>query len=294
MAETFGSLIDYIANQLHGFVTDAPMYATTTALLSPSGLSVTLELPDQAQPQGLVEIGSELIHVTKFDAATNTATIPPWGRGQQGTTPLNHLAGSQVTVHPRYPRHRIGQVINQVVAGMCPPLHGVARGTFGAIPLQWEYPLPAATRNLLRAEYRAFASPEYDWIPLRGAHVKRDDPAGPTLHIGCDLPAGFEVRYVVATNPVPLVADADLFTVTGLPESCVDIVSLGAIPRLVSTNELGRQQLASVEASERAALVPSGSGTAAARFYMQMYQERLNAEVKRQRQEYPLTVRRNV
>jgi hypothetical protein len=147
-----------------------------------------------------------------------------------------------------------------------------------------------STRNLLRAEYRPAGSP-YDWQPIRHAVVKRDSGV-PMLRIDVS-PMQCEVRYTVATNPTPLVADADLFTATGLPESCIDIVSLGAIPRLISTAELARQQHTSVEASERSTLIPAGSGTAAARFYMQMYQDRLAAEVQRQRQEYPLTVRRN-
>jgi hypothetical protein len=291
VAETFGSLIDYIADQLQGFVTDAPMYATTKALLSPTGLSIALDIPDQSQPSGLVEIDNELIHFSSYDAGTGVATIPPWGRGQHGTTPANHLAGSRVSVRPKYPRSRIGLVVNQVIAGMCPPLHGIAVGGFDTEPLVYEYALPANTRNVLKAEWRYRGDVAVDWRPLRSATVKRDTGV-PVLHIPACM--DHEVRYTVATNPTPLVADADLFTATGLPESCIDIVSLGAIPRLVSTNELGRQQLASVESSERAALVPSGSGTAAARFYMQMYQDRLAAEVRRQRQEYPLTVRRNV
>jgi hypothetical protein len=195
-------------------------------------------------------------------------------------------------VNPKYPRRRIGQVVNQVIAGMCPPLHGVARGSFDVVPLVYEYALPTNTRNLLRAEYRPFGSSAYDWTPLRSAVVKRDSGT-PMLHVNAPV-STVEVRYTVATNPIPLVNDADLFTATGLPESCIDIVSLGAIPRLISTAELARQQHTSVEASERSALIPAGSGTAAARFYMQMYQDRLAAEVRRQRQEYPLTVRRNV
>jgi hypothetical protein len=98
----------------------------------------------------------------------------------------------------------------------------------------------------------------------------------------------------VAANPTPFTSEAQAFTFCGLPESCIDIVSLGAIPRLVTTNDLARQQLASVEASERAALVPSGSGPATARFYMQMYEQRLQAEVQRLRQEYPLRVMRTI
>lgn len=292
MAETFGSIIDYIANQLHGFVTDAPMYATTTTTMQANDLTVGLELPSQSLPQGMVEIDGELIYLSSYDAMSGTATIPPWGRGQEGTTAAAHAAGAKVVVHPKYPRRRIGMAINQVISAICPPLHGVARGGFTIETNKWEYDLPTATRNLLRVEARAFGSTAYDWQQAHSTFIKRDSGV-PVLHIDC-LPSMYEVRYTVATNPTALVNESDLFTLTGLPESCIDLVSLGAIPRLVSTNELARQQLNSVEASERAALVPAGSGTAAARFYMQMFNDRLAAEVKRQRAEYPVTVRRTV
>lgn len=292
MPETFGSIIDYVANQLHGFVTDAPMYATTTTVMQANSLTVGLDLPSQSQPQGMVEIDGELIYVSAFDAQTRTATIPAWGRGQEGTPAAAHSSGRKVVIHPKYPRRRIGMAINQVVAAICPPLHGVARGTFSVDVQVWEYALPANTRNLLRVEARPFGSDAYDWSWFPSAYIKRDS-GDPVLHVD-SLPPNFEVRYTVATNPVALVDESDLFTATGLPESCIDLVSLGAIPRLISVNELARQQLNSVESSERATLVPSGSGTAAARFYMQMFNDRLAAEVKRQRQEYPLTVRRSV
>lgn len=290
MAETFGSIIDYVDNQLQGFTTDSPMYASTTTLMQAGSLSVGLDVPAQSQPQGVIEIGGELLQVDSWSSDGSTATIYPWGRGVQGTTAAAHPIGSKVIVNPRYPRHRIGQVINQVIAGMCPPLFAVQTGTFTAEPLTYEYALPASTRNLLRVESRATAA--YDWCRVRSATVKRDSGA-PTLHVNGDVYATQEIRYTVAANPTPFTSESQAFTTCGLPESVIDIVSLGAIPRLVTTTDLARQQLNSVEVSERAVLIPSGSAPATARFYMQMYQDRLAAEAKRLRQEYPLTLMRN-
>lgn len=294
MPETFGGVVDYISSQLSGFVTDQPMYATTETAMSPTALTVKLSLPAQSQPQGVIEIDDELMFVQSFNAETGIATIPKWGRGQQGTTATSHATDAKVTVNPRFPRGRIAQVANQVIAGMCPPLFAVQRGSFTTVPQQWEYPLPASTRNLISCEYRLFGSDAYDWMPLRGAHIKRDS-GSPTLHVGDAVGcAQVEVRYTVACNPAPLTTYTQAFTASGLPESCIDIVSLGSIPRLITTAELARQQITSVEASERALLMPSGSGAAAARLYMQMYEARLSAEVKRQRQEYPLRLMRNI
>jgi len=293
MADTYGTLIDYIQGQLLGFVTDPPSYGTLQNVLGPTDTQVTLSLSGDTIPQGIIEVDDELIFLQDYDESTGIANVPAWGRGQQGSTASAHQAGSRVTVNPKYPRRRVAQVVNQVIAGMCPPMFGVQTGQFQAEYLTWEYPLPAGTRALYKAEYRPFNAAVYDWRPLAGAVVKRDT-GSPVLHV--PTREGFlqaEVRWTVMADPTPLVNDSDLFTATGLPESSADCVSLGAIPRLVTTTDLARQQLNSVEPSERSLIVPAGSGANAAKFYLQMYQMRLEAEANKLRQQYPLKMMRN-
>lgn len=294
MSETFGSLIDYVQGQLLGFVTDPPSYGTLTSAIQPNSTSVQLELSGDTIPQGVIEIDDELIFLQDFDETTSTGTIPAWGRGQQGSTASAHATGSRVVVNPKYPRRRVAQVINQVISGMCPPLFGVQTGQFQAQYLTWEYALPAQTRSLIKAEYRPWNATVYDWTPLRNAYIKRDT-GSPVLHV--DSRSGIlaaEVRWTVQADPLPLVNDSDLYTSTGLPDSSIDVVSLGAIPRLVTTVDLARQQLNSVEPSERSLIVPAGSGANAAKFYLQMYQMRLEAEANKLRQQYPLKMMRTV
>lgn len=293
MTETYGTLIDYIQGQLLGFVTDPPSYGTLTTVCQPYDLTVTLSLSGDTIPQGVIQIDDELMFLSDYDEATGTGTIPAWGRAQQGTTAAAHAAGARVEVNPKYPRRRVAQVVNQTIAGMCPPLFGVQTGQFQAEYLTWEYPLPVGTRALYKAEYRPFNAAVYDWRPLPAAVIKRDT-GSPVLHV--PTREGFlqaEVRYTVMADPTPLVNDSDLFTSTGLPESAVDVVSLGAIPRLVTTTDLARMQLNAVEPSERSLIVPSGSGANAAKFYLQMYQMRLEAEANKLRQQYPLKMMRN-
>lgn len=278
--------------QLNGFVTDVPMFGTLGGAMTASANTVVITVPTQSYPVGLLEVEGELIHVTAWNAGTSTATIPPWGRGQQGTTPAAHPAGAKVIVNPRYPRRRIGQIINQVVQAICPPLFAVQTGQFDTVFDTYDYPLPTTTRTILRVEWRPRGVAYEDWRPLRSATIRRVAGA-PMLHLN-SCPQFAEVRYTVGCNAVPLTTETQLFTDSGLANSAIDVVTLGSIPRLVSTNELSRQQLSSVEVSERATLVPATSGTNAAKFYMQMFQDRLEAEVSRQRQEYPLTVQRNV
>jgi hypothetical protein len=86
-----------------------------------------------------------------------------------------HAAGARVTVNPKYPRRRVAQVVNQVIAGMCPPLFGVLTGTVQA-QLVAHVGVRAARWHaaLYKAEYRPFNASVYDWRPLRTAFIKRD------------------------------------------------------------------------------------------------------------------------
>lgn len=293
MAETFGSVIDTIQSQLLGFTSDQPMYGQLAHTIQTTDTAITIDVPVQCMPSGTIEIDDELISVLAWDSASSTVTVPAWGRGQSGSIAKAHLAGAKVTINPRYPRHRVGQVVNSVIQAVCPPLFGVKTGTLTAQPLQWEYPLPAETMSLIRVEYLPFSATQYDWKPLREARIKRDTGT-PVLHL--NTRAGFlssAIRYTVATNPVELTDSAQPFTDCGLPASCLDVVQLGCIPRLVTTTELARQQYNRVESSERTMLLPTGSGTTPAKFYYAMYADRLKAEADNLRRMYPITVMRN-
>jgi hypothetical protein len=293
VAETFGSLIDTVISQLQGFVTDAPMFGQVVNSVTANDTEIKIQVPSQCQPTGVIEIDEELIYVLSWDAVNSVVSVPAWGRGQQGTTPAPHASGAKVSINPRYPRRRVGQAINNTIQAMCPPLFGVTTGTLTAQPLQWEYPLPAHTRSLIRVEYLPWQAAQYDWRPLREARIKRDTGV-PVLHL--NTRAGFlssAIRYTVATDPVELTDPAQPFTDCGLLTSTIDVVQLGTIPRLVTTTELARQQYNSVESSERVTLLPTGSGTNPAKFYYAMFADRLKAEADGLRQMYPLTMKRN-
>lgn len=292
MSETYGTLIDSIQSQLQGFVTDPPMYGTLVSSITPTSTALTIQVADQCQPQGIIEVDDELLYVISYDTATGVATVPAWGRGQQGTTAVAHGSGAKVSVNPRYPRRRVGQAINATISAICPPLFGVQQGSFQGTYLTWEYDLPAQTDFLIRVEYLPWNASQYDWRPLREAFIKRDTGV-PRLHI--PTRAGFlasEVRWTVGTNPLPFTDSSQAFSYCGLQDSVMDVVTLGSIPRLVTTSELARQQLTTTESSDRATLIPAGSGASAAKFYYAMFQDRLKDEAAGLRKQYPITMMR--
>jgi hypothetical protein len=287
---TLGDLIDDISSALVGYTTDQPMRGTLKTNISTGDLQFVVAFPAaEQQPVGLVEIGTEVVQVDSFDPGSGTATVPAWGRGQLGTAAVPHDVGEMVTVAPRFPRSVIARRINEAVASLCPPLFGVLDiPEFRVDFRRYLYPLPARTFRVVRLECR-FSLVE-DWQRIGTFDVRS---AGANLWIP-DKYARAYVRGQVAAQPAPLQLEADDFaSVTGLPESCADLVLNAVVARLVLAGDLARTSTGSVESSLRNKDVPAGAGAAIARFHMQLNTDRLVAERERLNQLYPpLVVRK--
>lgn len=294
---SFGDLKDQIIAELHGHTVDVPAIGTLVGPVTATSSELAIDFGDQpgaARPNGIVEVGDELMVVSRFNAANGVATIPAWGRGHRGTTAAAHNAGTPVIVRPRFPRKRVGDVINQVVQASCPPLFGVRdMDPFTTGPLiGWGYALPDDLLRVLRVEATEPGT-EY----MAGRQVIRNwtvrAVAGQKL-LELDHGLAYDsIQVTLACTPSPLVSEGDDFAaVTGLPESAADLVVFGAIARLILGGELARQQVTSVEAAQRIERSQSGSGTTISRYFQALYTQRLEAERDRLQQLYPLTLLR--
>lgn len=295
---TLGDLVDQVIDTLHGHSTDVPAAANLAGGITAQATELALDfggVPWAGRPNGLVEIGDELIMVSSFDANNGVATIPAWGRGQRGTVAQAHDADTKVTVRPRYPRKHVARTVNQVVRGSSPPLFAAADlDEFQTGPfVDLGYDLPADTLRVLRVDAVETNLP----AELNYRRTVRDwtvrTIAG-TQQLQLNRGDVYEtVLVTVATVPTEMTAESDVFaTTTGLPDSCEDMVMFGAIARLILGSELARQQVTSVEASARNDKVQSGSATTVSRFYQALYTQRLEAERDRLQQQYPLQLLR--
>jgi hypothetical protein len=89
---------------------------------------------------------------------------------------------------------------------------------------------------------------------------------------------GRPLRIIYAVEPTQFTSEADNFTVTGLPASCSDILTLGVVARMLPGLDISRAQLNSVEQSDRSRVVPPYAGVNAAKFVEAKYQMRLDNE----------------
>lgn len=295
---TLGDLVDQVITELHGYTTDVPAAANLVGGITESSTELALDfggVPWAGRPNGIVEIGDELLLVSSYDSANGVATVPSWGRGYRGTVAQAHDADSMVTVRPRYPRKHVGKIINQVVAGACPPLFSAVdmdefdTGAFVGLG----YDLPANTIRVLRVEATETNLSEQ----LASRRLVRDwtvrSVAG-TQKLQLDRGGVYEtIQVTLACRPGEMTAESDDFaTVTGLDPSCADMIVFGALARLILNADLARQQTTSVEAQARSEKVPAGSATTIARFYEAKYVQRLESERDRLQQQYPLTLLR--
>jgi hypothetical protein len=280
---SFAEMVEETIGLLNDWTGQVAQQCTLALALDPAALVLTVD-DGQALGRGLVEVEEELVYVSAFDLAGNTGTIPPWGRGQQGTVAAAHPLGARVTTTPRPPRDRVKKALNQAVHGVYPDLFAVFTDEQPAAE-RAEYPLPAVARWVIDVQVQTTGLP-VEWARARSWRLNTaadptDFPTGVTLTLP-ETPTGYPIRTIYAAEPVPLVnAGDDFTTVTGLHAGVADLVVMAAASQLVLAQELSRGQLATVEQSQRTQLVSTGASMAASRFLRQEYGLRVAAEKRR-------------
>ena len=286
----FSDLIDETALALTGYTSRQDQATFLTADLSATATTFTVA-DGTVLTRGIVEIDEELIWVDSFDRTTNTATIPPYGRGFRDTTPVSHTAGTRVTITPSFPRAMIRKDINEAIDAIYPDLFGVYYTTFPFIAARTTYQLPQEAIDALAVSWQTIG-PSLEWLPVR--HYRIDRTANPlawnsgkTISISDGIIPGRTVQVVYTKKPSQLQNDNDDFTMTGLPDSCREVIILGAAYRSAAYIDMGRIPAITAEADAQQQSNPVGSATNMSRYFYQMYQQRLQVEVRRQQEQYP-------
>jgi hypothetical protein len=110
-----------------------------------------------------------------------------------------------------------------------------------------------------------------------------------TVNIYSNVQPGRTVQVWYAATPANLDANSDDFTdVTGLPETCRDVITLGAAYRLLSYIDPGRINLTSAEADLADSKVPGAAGTNSSRYIYALYQQRLQDESLKLSDKFPI------
>jgi hypothetical protein len=154
------------------------------------------------------------------------------------------------------------------------------------------YSLPADVDYVLNVKWKTLGSTK-EWLNVRRYDTDKTANTGvfangKSINIFDGIDPGRTVQITYAKAPSVLSGTADVFeTVSGLPSSAIDIITYGAIARLIVGSDAARVPAQSVEADMLDQMKPIGSGSSVARFYLGLYQQRLQQEAAKLRDLYP-------
>jgi hypothetical protein len=294
---TLDELVDEVKANLQGY---ALRQDRITYVANPSGLSTTsTEIAVGSSSnlaKGIIEIDDELIWIDSFDKANNILNvIPGFGRGYQGTTASPHAQYAPVTLAPTFPRSSIKKAINDTINSFYPKLWIINSYTFTFNASQVTYPLPDDVEGVLFISWQTTGSSQ-EWLPvnrwrLDGMANAATFNTNNTLNIYENVQPGRTIQVWYTATPNTLDANTDDFSdVSGLPDSCKDVVVLGAAYKLLSYLDAGRINLTSAEADLNDSKLPSTAGASASRYIFALYQQRLNEEALKLADKYPIRI----
>ena len=302
MTTTLTDLINEVQINLAGYTyqQDRATHLTSavTTLTSSSTSPTVLSLGSTENlGKGIVEIDEELLWVDSFDRVANTATVSPYGRGYLGTTAATHTADTKVTISPTFPRYVIKKAINDTINAAGSSIFAAKVTTFTFNAAQTTYDFDGLNiQNILTIMWQS-VGPSQEWIPVRrwSWDSKADATAfgatAQTVTIGDYITPGRTVKVVYATDPEPFTTNAqDFSTQTGLPNSCKDVIVLGASYRLLTYLDPARAAQVSPQADETDSKRPYGASQTATKQLYALYTQRLNEETQRQQTLYPIRV----
>jgi hypothetical protein len=292
---TLNEMVDEIKSNLQGYTLrqDRISYVANAAGLSTTSSEITIGSASNLA-KGIIEIDDELIWIDSFNKANNTLNvIPGFGRGYQGTAPAPHSQYAQVTLAPTFPRTAIKKAINDTINSLFPSLWAVTSTTFTYNAAVTTYALPDDLESILYLSWQTTGSSQ-EWLPIN--RWRADGMANAatfnttnTISIYDNVQAGRTVQVWYTTTPNTLDNNTDDFAdVTGLPQSCQDVVTLGASYKLLSFLDPGRINLTSAEADAADSKIPSSAGVASSRYIFALYQQRLNEEALKLKDRYPI------
>jgi hypothetical protein len=292
---TLAEMVDEVRSSLAGYtlrqdrITYLNSAINTTATAIQVGSSSNLA-------KGIIEIDDELIWIDNFNSTNNTLNAAPgFGRGWQGTSPAPHAQYAQVTLTPTFPRTVIKQAINDTINSFFPKLWAINSTTFTFNASQTTYPLPDDVESIIYASWQTTGS-SLEWLPINRwradpmANVSAFNTTN-TINIYENIQPGRTVQVYYTTTANTLDANTDDFAdVTGLPDSCRDVVTLGASYKLLSYVDSGRINLSSAEADLNDTKIPSSAGVASSRYIFALYNQRLNEEALKLQDKFPIRV----
>jgi hypothetical protein len=290
-------MVDEVRSNLAGYTLrqDRITYLANVGGINSTDTSIVIGSADNLA-KGIVEIDNELIWIDSFNRSNNTLNvIPGFGRGYSNTSPAPHAQYAQVTLSPTFPRTIIKQAINDTINSVFPKLWSIQSTTFNFNSAVSTYALPDDAEEVLAVTWQT-VGPSKEWLPVKrwrmdGMANAAVFNSNSTLTIYDGVAAGRTVQVWYTSQPNSLDSNTEDFAdVTGLPETCRDVITLGASYRLLSYLDAGRINLTSAESDSADAKIPSTASVSASKYIFALYNQRLQDESAKLYGKYPTRI----
>lgn len=294
MATTLTQLVDDVQLNLQGFVGKQDRATHLTATLTDSSTSMTVSSTENIG-KGIIEIDDELIWIDAYERSTGIITAAPYGRGYNSSDAASHAQYAKVTISPTFPRVSIKRAINDTINSVYPSVFATGSTTLEYISARNTYELPANAIAVMGLRWQT-VGPTKEWLPIR-----RFEPdlmantgaftSGKSVTILDAITPGQTIQVYYSKLPSELSSNSDtLETTAGLPASMRDVIVYGAAYRLISFLDPSKLAASSPEADEIDSKRPYGFGQNVTRQLFSLYQQRLQEESLKQKQQYPVRV----
>lgn len=292
---TLDEMVDEVKSKLIGYSLnqDKVTYVNNTSGITATSTSITVGASNNFA-KGIIEIDDELIWIDSYNKTTGTLNVvPTYGRGYLGTNAAPHSRYALITLSPTFPRINIKQAINDTIQAVGNKLFAVASTTFTYNSAVTTYALPDDAQDVLSVSWESIG-PSKEWIPVK--RWRQDKMASATafnstktVSLYDPITSGRTVLVWYTALPNTLDGGSEDFVdVTGLPDSCKDVIVLGACYRLLSFIDAGRINVTSAEADLNDSKVPSNASGTVSRYIYALYTTRLNEEVGKLQMDYPV------
>ena len=294
---TFGQMTDEVARKLAGFTLRQDRQTHLTAAVNATATSISVASAQNIS-SGIIQIDNELIYVDSYDRNSGVLSVPPYGRGYNGTSAATHQNGARVIISPTFPYVDIKGAINETIEATFPDLFTTATHTFSYSTAKSTYALPDEAETIYSVSYET-TGPSKEWLPIRSYRIDSmanvdafNSKNSISLYSGIEPGRTVQVSYSAA--PAVMDSDDDDFEiVTGLPSSCKDVIVLGAAARLASFVDPGRLTFGSAESDQQSQIAGRayGAGTNTSKYLLALYDKRLAEESRKLNDRNPIRTR---
>lgn len=290
---TLSDLIDEVRSSLAGYTLRQDRITYLNAAINTT--QTAIQVGNSANlAKGIIEIDDELIWIDNFNKTNSTLNAAPgFGRGYQNTSPAPHAQYAQVVLSPTFPRTMIKQAINDTINSVYPQLFAIYNTTFTFNAAQVTYPLPDDLEDILYMSWQTTGSSE-EWLPINRWRLDGMADAATfntinTVNLYENIQPGRTVKVWYTATPANLTSSTDDFAgISGLPNTCRDVITLGASYKLLSYVDAGRINLTSAEADLNDSKIPSTAGSSSSRYIFALYQQRLQEEALKLQDKFPI------